>query len=1277
MSKTILGLDLGTNSIGWAVVNDNGRGEFDLIKRGVHIFEEGVKIEKGNESSKAAERTGYRAARRLKFRRKLRKIETLKALSDAGFCPPVSKEELKNWQSKKIYPLNPDFRDWFRTSDPKENAESQEYKNPYYFRWLAATENLDLNNREDRYRLGRAFYHMAQRRGFKSNRLDTTKESDGVVSKDICELSEKLNGRTLGQYFFEECYGKRKIRKVHTSREEHYATEFKFICQKQGLADELIKNLYRAIFYQRPLKSQKALVANCPFEPKKKRIPISHPVFEEFRMHQTLNNIKIKTLDDADLRPLTSEEKEKTTPLFFRVSKAHFDFEDIAKKLTPRGQKFACGRDAYAEAHVRFNYREDQTISGCPFSAELKKLFGDDYKAVMFSSYAGNKTAKTADDILYEVWHVLFSFDDENRLRAYAQTRLGLDAEQVEKFVSIHLKQGYGELSFKAINKILPFLKQGLIYSHAVFFANLTAVVGEKAAGEESLKDGIATLIDSHKEHIAIQRCINDFVGEYRLNPLAFENRYNLMDIQSFRNALPVDLQHMAEHICKEIRRQIRNNNDKGEFAKLLRLEERVAEYLKENFGVDEFALKKLYHPSKEETYKPAERAEDGHLYLNSPNISSIRNPVFMRAMHRLKAVVNELVKQGMVNEQTVVHIEMAKELNDANKRIALRRWQKSREDDRKKYKAAIEEVLVGQGITREASDDEILKYQLWEEQKHICPYTGTTIEPSAFIGADPEYDIEHTIPRSLSCDDSQENMTLCDRAYNRETKKNRIPTQCPNYGEIVSCIAHWEDRVVGLEREIEKKLRASRAAQTKDLKDKAIQERLVLQFERNYFREKCRRFTMEEVTSGFKNSQLVDTRIITKYAGLYLKTVFNRVCTVNGKTTNALRKCWGVEKSRDTHAHHAVDAIIAACLTRDQYDELARFYHEYESYESGDRPQKPHFPKPWQQFTEDMKELKEQILVSHYAPNNLLKQTKRNVRLKGRAVVQQGQTARGSLHKDTFYGRIKDSQGEVKTVVRVPLAYSSTGGLFGFKNTDDLKRIVDRNVREKIRSAVAWRLESGNKKISEAFKDPVWMNEEKGIQIKKVRCFADSVKNPIALKKQTNLSRQEHKQDYYVQNDSVFVVAVYEGKNKRGRSVFDMRGLSALEAVSGGTEIPDSVNKNGTPCLLKYKFHAEKSVLFYVNDPKELSAMPIKELSKRLYKVNDLGRTETRTVFRHHMEARAKTDILAKHSLASSLDFSKPAPLARIAHSNTNVLIEGVDFKFNVLGEIGFLERN
>ena len=79
MKKRILGLDTGTNSLGWAVVDSDEYGNCNLVKYGDLIFQEGVKIEKGIESSKASERTGHRALRRQYFRRRPRKIEVVKS----------------------------------------------------------------------------------------------------------------------------------------------------------------------------------------------------------------------------------------------------------------------------------------------------------------------------------------------------------------------------------------------------------------------------------------------------------------------------------------------------------------------------------------------------------------------------------------------------------------------------------------------------------------------------------------------------------------------------------------------------------------------------------------------------------------------------------------------------------------------------------------------------------------------------------------------------------------------------------------------------------------------------------------------------------------------------------------------------------------------------------------------------------------------------------------------------------------------------------------------
>ena len=102
--KRILGLDTGTNSLGWAVVDQDESGQYTLIDKGVVIFQEGVKIEKGVESSKASERTEHRALRRQYFRRRLRKIKVLEALLKYNLCPALTEEDLKLWKLRKIYP---------------------------------------------------------------------------------------------------------------------------------------------------------------------------------------------------------------------------------------------------------------------------------------------------------------------------------------------------------------------------------------------------------------------------------------------------------------------------------------------------------------------------------------------------------------------------------------------------------------------------------------------------------------------------------------------------------------------------------------------------------------------------------------------------------------------------------------------------------------------------------------------------------------------------------------------------------------------------------------------------------------------------------------------------------------------------------------------------------------------------------------------------------------------------------------------------------------------
>lgn len=166
----ILGIDLGTNSQGWAIVIEKENGEYELIDKGVEIFQEGVARDNHKQEQPAVQkRTNARALRRHYFRRRLRKIALLRVLIAHDLCPPLTDAQLDNWRKRKEYPMDEAFLLWQRTDDNRD-------KNPYHDRYRALTERLDLGVQAERYVLGRALYHLAQRRGFLSNRKEAGNE---------------------------------------------------------------------------------------------------------------------------------------------------------------------------------------------------------------------------------------------------------------------------------------------------------------------------------------------------------------------------------------------------------------------------------------------------------------------------------------------------------------------------------------------------------------------------------------------------------------------------------------------------------------------------------------------------------------------------------------------------------------------------------------------------------------------------------------------------------------------------------------------------------------------------------------------------------------------------------------------------------------------------------------------------------------------------------------------------------------------------------------------
>ena len=1210
MNKRILGIDTGTNSLGWAVVEKDGDGVYSLIRKGSLIFQEGVKVEKGIESSKAADRTSHRALRKQYFRRRLRKIEVLKVLTEFDWCPYLSPEALHQWHVKKTYPMDEAFISWQRTNDNSE-------ENPYYYRHLCLHEQLDLNKKANRYMLGRAMYHLAQRRGFLSNRLEQGNEDEtGKVREAISSLSKDMaeaGCEYLGDYFykiFKEKGNTERIRTRYTDREEHYKKEFYAICKQQNLSDEQISALEKALYFQRPLKSQRQGVGKCTFEPKKSRVADSHPAFELFRMLSFVNNIKIKGPHDVELRPLSSEEYEKAKPMFFRKSKPQFDFEDIAKAIAGRGKYQYIKENGDKE--YKFNYRMTQSVAGCPTIANLMSVFGDDYITAIAERYTLSD-GKTPEEMVNDVWNVLYSFSDKDKVLQWGRDKLQLNGEEAEKFSRIRLTHSFASLSLAAVKKILPWLEYGLIYPHAVLMAKVPDILGEevwKSRGE-SITNELLSLISN----------------------------FNPKDA-TMQGTLDLCIKDILKDMCE----------------------------------LQSGAAEKLYHPSMIETYPDAKKNSQGVYQLGSPRTNAIRNPMAMRSLHQLRKVINTLLREGVIDSQTEVHIEYARELNDANKRKAIAQWNKDRENLRKKYAEDIRTLYKKEcGKNIEPTDADIVKFQLWEEQNHICLYTGDSIGITEFVGPNPSYDIEHTIPRSVGGDSTLENMTLCSSRFNRETKKTKLPTQLSNHDAIMQRLEGWREKIEKLRKDMDHV--KTHSGMDKATKDRQIQKRHLLKLELEYWLGKYKRFQMEEVPEGFARRQGAGIGLVGKYAGLYLKSLFHKaddrsksnVRVVKGTTTAEYRKMWGIQdeyekKSRDNHVHHCIDAITIACIEPGEYNATARYYQQLEEYERT-QANKPSFPKPWPTFTEDIKAIAQEMLVVHSTPDNMPKHARKYVRTSNGKKLAMGDSARGSLHNDTYYGAI-ERDGQIKYVVRRELR--------SIKESD-VENIVDDVVKEKIKQAIA------AKGFKTAMEEDIFMNKEKGIKIKKVRCYAPSVTKPPFIRTHRDESCKEYKRPYYVTVDGNYCMAIYEGevkgKMKRTYEIVNMIDAAAYFKKSADLTrrypiAPESKNGLKYRCIVR----TGTQIILLQSDDEEINLANKEELARRFYFVAVM-RGDGRIVLRYNQEARDATTLKKERKSGAYIVGEPYRSEIMLSLSDFHALVEGVDFKINVLGEIEMLK--
>ncbi len=1168
----IAGLDLGTNSIGISVRDtDKGTSLQDQLDFFTSvIFKSGVGRGKSGEFSYAAERTQKRSPRRLYQARKYRIWATLRTLIKYGYCP-LSEEDLDKWSRydkskglKRQYPVDAvAFEQWVRLDFDGDGIA--DYSSPYQLRAELTANSFDFSKEMNRYKLGRALYHIAQRRGFRSSKGETLKEQESAEvtfdgeadvvtalkkseekkSKTLVGYMEEHKFITVGQAFAHlEKNGVRvrgsEYQAVRSQYKEEITHIFEF--QKLDLDDEFCKSILSekksegTIFYKRPLRSQKGLVGKCTLEPSKVRCPISHPELEKFRAWCLINNIKF---GEGLKETLSLDQKQRLYNERFLLTRANFRFADIHKWIEKEVGKSL-------EYHKKtINYKDNTNVSGCPVTGRLKSLLGDDWEEWTFVSNKERIDKKTGEvhSVSYtalDLWHICFSFDEAENIEEFAKSSLNFDNKQIGDLVRIWgaIQQGYGMLSLKAIKNINRFLQKGLIYTDAVLLAKLPDMFGNKWGENESeIISDIAEIIEGNRKEKQLKNIANMLIADYKSlaedERFAFKNTEYVLDNDDRNDVRKAVIEAIGKKTWNKIEQDeqeylIVSVSDlyqeffasvKRDYFRLPKLSEALGKYLRVKYSfLSEKDLNKIYHPSMIEIYAPAkyQRIEDGRSLklLGSPVIGALKNPMAMRVLHILRGQINQLLKDGTIDEDTRMVVETARELNDANMRWAIEAYQREREKENDEYAKAIEELIndselkaspksegnidklrlwlelanldivskldsKGKPLAKteqgwktygyttsklmfdiiKCKQDAVKKYRLWKEQNFQCIYTGRMIS-LADLFTPNQIDFEHTIPRSISFDNSLANLTVCDAHYNRTVKKNLIPSQLPEYEKIKMRIQPWIDKVERLKDNVEFWKGQSKRAQDKDRKDYCIRQRHLWQMELDYWRNKVERFTMTEVKSGFRNSQLNDTRIITKYAYHYLKTVFTKVEVQNGRYTSDFRKMLGIQsvdekKNRDKHSHHAIDAtmltLIPVAAQRDKM--LTLFYQKEEEKKKMIHGDVNH---RYAEITEKLQReinrcafckvpevtnfIEDNILVNHISKDQTLTLANRRKRIRGKIVPlrdrngkilfeknedstfklernghripmakerMKGDCIRGQLHSETFYGAI------------------------------------------------------------------------------------------------------------------------------------------------------------------------------------------------------------------------------------------------------------------------------
>lgn len=772
MDKKVIGIDLGTGSIGLSLRNpelsNNIQDQLEWFS--VTTFNSGTGTNQRGEYTLASDRRAHVQSRRLKEHSRWKRWSTLSLLVEYDMCP-MSRESLERWQTydkskgmKREFPIDDTaFIRWLRMDFDGDGVSDC---TAFQLRRQLVEEQLDFTIPINRYKFGRAIYHIAQHRGFKSSKGETLsgkdedsekdtivvdadnlenvmKKSEEKKKKDLSDYMIAHNFKTVGQAFASlEEEGVRirnsRYQAVRSQNVDEINEYFKF---QEGLADyeDLRRRLISTkkgegtLFYKLPLRSQKGNIGKCTFEKNKRRCPISHPEYEKYRAWAFINNIKYKESEEGGWIELPLALKQELfQDVFTSKVRKDFAFETIRKFLEKRlGLTLK-----NADGTKTINYKDKTLVAGCPVTARLQNVASLLDTTIDTLQLQGIKTrsSKTNDvkhQVTYDVldlWHFCFEADEIEDVKRFASQSLKFDEKANDCLCKLwaSIEQGYTTLSLKALRNINRFLECGLKTADAIFLAKVPDIVGE--VDTNKLIHFFNEQVKSPTEAtMRIARVANTLIANYK--SLALDDRFAEHDfeyqlqkddkeevikcIQNTDSSFELMDADEQQALIAEVTRlyQAFFADIKREYVKVPRFTDVLVGELKKLYpDVKEERWEKLYHPSMVSDFP---RDKNNVNLLDSPKIGAIRNPTVLRALNVLRSNINKLLAEGLDPQETRIVVETTRVNNDINKRKAIEKYNEERNAENKEIEKILNEFY---GAANEKTS--MLPDMFWNNQE-------------------------------------------------------------------------------------------------------------------------------------------------------------------------------------------------------------------------------------------------------------------------------------------------------------------------------------------------------------------------------------------------------------------------------------------------------------------------------------------------------------------------------------------------------------------------------